>query len=136
MPYFYHFTKSSYCENIRKQKVIKKSIDKNAKFGPGVYLTKKSFMFGKEKLARNNYDGNRTKISERRIQEGYLDAYVRIFIPEDEVEKCKTKKDRDIWRYDGDLDLKKYRYQWGPLEDSKQKERLLIQRKWIESHMF
>ena len=101
---YYHYTSAENADKIGKSKEIRQSSQKNhdAFHGDGVYLTgKKAEDYTRTQMARNNYgprDGGYPK----------LEKYVEVSLPKNEVEKCNTSSNRDVYLYRGNLDLNKY----------------------------
>ena len=101
---YYHYTSAESASKIDQSKVIIGSTQNNhdALYGDGVYLTdKKAEDYTRTHIARNNYgprDGLQSK----------LEKYVEVSLPANEVQKCDTSSNRQVYLYPGDLDLSKY----------------------------
>ena len=68
---------------------------------------------GKEKIAINNYDGNPATFK-RMIKNGKVDVAIQFKLnPDDSIlDKVGRESNRDIWLYDGDLQVDKKYQPW------------------------
>ena len=118
---FYHYTTRESFDKIKEENVIKQSEeDTDSCFGAsGVYLTTMPPEVGREKLIKNNFDGG---LETREQRKPHVEAFFRVWIPATElgsrlrcIKKVDSRKDkkRDVWFYDGNLNLKQYQFSSG-----------------------
>lgn len=104
MPTLYHYTDELSLEKIIKSGFIKASTDEtlDCAFGKGVYLTSLNPSDNdKATVAQNNYDGRwRTG-----IMAGKVNAYLEITIPSGDPKLRQVYGERDIYLYEGNLNL-------------------------------
>ena len=117
----YHYTDNDSLEKIKISGLIKASTAEStvgrAYFGSGTYLTSKSpEKHSKEDLAKNNHDFWKS-FQAKKIRDGKLDWYVEVKIPKSDAKWQKEtdprNKNRDTYRYKGDLNLKNYDHKFG-----------------------
>jgi len=109
----YHYTSQHGCDRITSSGCIKQSqnFERDCVYGDGVYLTTLNPEdFGKADIAKNNYGGAWKK----KMDDGRLDCYIEIDIPFSDLklERCEAKG-RDVYLYNGDLVLSKFKWQSG-----------------------
>jgi len=75
----------------------------DAAFGKGVYLTSIGMDTPAEVVAANNWDDD--LLPEMMIQAGRTDYAIQVTIKRNKVIKKKTKSGRDIYLYQGSLNL-------------------------------
>lgn len=127
---FYHYTTEDGAKSIKQCQHINASLPKmdgssgdGGRFGSGVYLTTVKppcwLQLGssKKEIAHINYG----KGGETRLQQGRLDYYIEVDIPEDKVRKIKGETDylypRGKKQYPKDLDLRLFPHQIGKCDE-------------------
>lgn len=109
----YHYTNQESLAKIKRSKYIRqsKNFERDCVYGDGVYLTSLNPKdWDKADLAKNNYGGGWKK----RLEDGRLDCYVEIEIPFSNLslERCEAG-DRDVYLYQGNLDLSQFTWEAG-----------------------
>ena len=64
----------------------------------------------KQTIAKNNYDDG-TKFQNKQINAGKVDHVVEVSIPKNDPNLVRENSDRNVYRYKGDLQLKKYQHE-------------------------
>lgn len=72
---------------------------------------------GKEAIAKNNYDDDK-RFSHQQMEKGKVDYAIKVEIPKNEVKREKADG-RDVWRYEGSLNLKDYPHTIHKVPDTK-----------------
>lgn len=107
---YYHYTDKRGAEGIAKSKEIKASTDTktDARFGTGVYLTRKDPVSNDPKeIIRNNYDDGQRVVNNPEMV-AKVENVVEVKLDSNEVQKVSN--DRDVYLYKGDLDLNKHEH--------------------------
>ena len=109
----YHYTSDSGHDRITGSGRIKQSqnFERDCVYGDGVYLTTLNPEdFDTADIAKNNYGGAWRK----KLADGRLDYYIEVEIPFSDLnlERCEAEG-RDVYLYNGDLVLSKFKWQSG-----------------------
>ena len=118
----YHYTTKQNLDKIQRERCIYASGGRGAQhtdmfFGPGVYLTTLDpSNHSKDEIGENNWGrGGAT-----RVHDGFLDHYIEVDIPDDDVNlaKCDDREGKDKWIYrKAYLPLDKYEWKSGKNSD-------------------
>lgn len=99
----YHYTDQESAAQIRYDGQIAPSA-KGVFGGDKVYLTKLNPSEGKAAISYNNYG---PRAGPRMEEKGSVDAVIKVRVPESQVSKVETNDGRDVYVYEGPLDLHK-----------------------------
>jgi len=100
----YHYTDEQSASAIKYSGLIYQSSGGgDAAFGKGVYLTSIGMGTPAEVVAANNWDDD--LLPEMMIQAGRTDYAIKVTIKRNKVIKKRTKSGRDIYLYQGNLNL-------------------------------